>query len=134
VCSSDLALSLIESVPTSQIMELSNLIGRAKLKIKPGDNQSGQTLADLICRWTVLTISGCSNQMLVGDVTRLDALARRCWYQAVLRGFDPVVMLESYAELYELLRSQNKDAAVVHWENHIVQFSAEAARHLVATP
>ncbi|MFT5784321.1 MAG: DNA-binding GntR family transcriptional regulator, partial [Candidatus Krumholzibacteriia bacterium] len=122
------ALGLTQSIPTSQIMELSNLLGRAKLKINQDPAGSGSLLADLICRWTLLTISGCPNQMLVNDITRLDALARRCWNQAVLLGFDPATMLESYAALYELLRTQNRDAAAVHWENHITQYSSDAAQ------
>ncbi len=126
------ALGLTAAVPASQIMELSNLLGRGRLKLKQDAKANGQVLADLVCRWTVLTISGCTNHMLVSDINRLDALARRCWHQAIRQGFDPTAMLDSYAELYELLRGQNTDAAVVLWENHITQFSAEAARHLVA--
>ena len=44
------ALGLTASVPTSQIMELSNLLGRGKLKLNQDTKANGQVLADLVCR------------------------------------------------------------------------------------
>jgi len=124
------ALAMAQPLPAGQIMELSNLLGRVRIRVsEPGQNQGG-ALADLIYRWCALLINGCPNRMLVTDITRLAALSRRCWQEAVILGFTPAAMLASYGELYELLRTNHPDEAVVHWENHISSFSAEAARHL----
>jgi DNA-binding GntR family transcriptional regulator len=117
-------------VPSGRIMELSNLLGRARLKAgQPGQDQPN-AVAELIVRWSALAIAGCPNRTLVAEVQRLEAWSRRYWYAAVGRGFAPITMLTSYAELYELLRSNRGDAAVTHWAGHIATSAAEAARHL----
>jgi len=124
------ALGMASPVPSMQIMELNNLLGRARIRVsQPGPDQ-GKVVVDLVYRWGTILISGCANAMLVADITRLEALSRRCWLEAVILGFDPVPMLSSYDELYELLRTAHPAEAVVHWENHIAQFSATAAAHL----
>lgn len=128
------AMAMAQPLPTGQIMELNNLLGRARIRVtQPGDNQGG-AVADLIYRWCPLLINGCANKMLVTDILRLEALSRRCWQEAVILGFEPTEMVASYDKLYELLRTNHPDEAAVHWENHIAQFSAEAARHLPTAP
>lgn len=128
------ALDLAHPLPGGRIMELNNLLGRSRIRItQPGEHRSG-AMADLIYRWSALCISSCANKMLVADINRLEALSRRCWQEAVSLGFQPSAMLASYQELYELLRTNHPAEAVVHWENHIARFAAEAARHLPAPP
>lgn len=128
------ALAMAQPLPGSRVMELNNLLGRSRLRVnQPGPDRAG-AVADLIYRWSTLCIAGCSNKMLVTDINRLEALSRRCWREAVILGFEPAPMLTSYEELYELLRTNHPDEAVVHWENHIARFAGEATRHLPARP
>ena len=124
------ALVMAYPLPAGQIMELNNMLGRARIRATESGSRRAGALADLVYRWCTLSISGCPNKMLVTDITRLEALSRRCWHEAVILGFEPNAMLINYDELYELLRTNHPDEAAVHWENHITRFSAEAARHL----
>lgn len=128
------ALAMAAPLPTGQIMEMHNLLGRARIRATQPGKDRGGAVADLVYRWCSLSIGGCPNTMLANDITRLEALSRRCWNEAVILGFEPGPMLDSYNELYELLRNIHPDEAAVHWENHITRFSAEAARHLPTAP
>ncbi len=124
------ALTLAGPLPPGQIMELSNLLGRSRMRVaQPGAEQGG-AVAELIHRWCPLLIGGCSNKLLVTDIMRLETLSRRCWREAVSQGFEPSPMVASYEQLYEMLRTNHTAEAAEHWEKHIAQFSAEAARHL----
>ena len=128
------ALDLAQPLPGGLIMELNNLLGRSRIRVsQPGEQRPG-AMADLICRWSALCISRCANKMLVADINRLEALSRRCWQEAISLGFEPEAMLAGYEEIYELLRTNHPAEAVVHWENHITRFAAEAARHLPTPP
>ncbi len=128
------ALALAQPLPAGQVMELNNLLGRARIRVtKPGKDRAG-ALADLVYRWSALTINGCANKMLVTDINRFEALSRRSWHEATVLGFETGEMLTSYEELYELLRTNHADEAIVHWGNHLSRFSAEAARHLPEAP
>jgi len=124
------ALTMAHPLPTAQIMELNNLLGRGRIRVAQPGSEQGGALADLIYRWCPLLINGCSNKILVTDILRLEALSRRYWQEAVILGFEPAAMITSYNQMYELLRTNHPDEAAVHWENHILQFSEEAARHL----
>lgn len=128
------ALGLACPLPPGQIMELNNLLGRARIRVGQVGQDQGGALGDLIYRWTALVTSGCPNRMLVEDIIRLEALSRRCWAAAVTAGFDPAAMLGGFGELYELLRTNRPDDAVAHWRDHIARFSTEAARHLAEVP
>ncbi len=128
------ALSMAQPLPGGRVMELNNLLGRSRLRVsQPGPDRGG-AVADLIYRWSALCVAGCSNQMLVAEIGRLEALSRRCWQEAVILGFEPGGLLAGYDELYELLRTDHPAEAVVNWENLIGRFAAEAARHLPAPP
>jgi DNA-binding GntR family transcriptional regulator len=126
------ALSLSLPLPTGQIMELNNLLGRARLRASEPGAQQATALAELVHRWSGLCLGGCQNRMLAGEVGRLEALSRRSWYAAVKSGFAPAEMVAGYGELYEMLRGQQAQAAVARWEHHLGRFAAEAARHLPA--
>jgi len=126
------ALSLAQPLPTARIMELNNLLGRARMRVtQPGPEQGG-AVADLVFRWSYLSVAGCPNQVLMADVNRLEALSRRYWREAVAHSFAPDAMLASYSELYDLLRTNQLDQAVEHWARHLARFAAEAALRLPA--
>ena len=124
------ALSLALPLAAGQIMELNNLLGRSRLQVSETGKNRSKALADLIFRWSTLCTHGCPNKMLVADVTRLKALAKRYWYEASKCGFDPTAMVASYTQLYEMLRAKQPQAATEHWEEHISRYATEAARHL----
>ncbi len=124
------ALSLALPLPSARVMELNNLLGRARMRVLQSGPEQGGALAELVFRWSFLSIAGCPNQILVADVNRLDALSRRYWSETVTRGFEPGPLLASCDELYELLRTNQGDQAVDHWTRHLARFASEAARHL----
>lgn len=124
------ALSLAQPLASARIMELNNLLGRARMRVsQPGPDQGG-AVADLVFRWSFLSVAGCSNQVLLADVNRLEALSRRYWREAVARGFTPGEMLASFSELYDLLRTNQPEQAVTHWARHLVRFASAAAPRL----
>jgi len=128
------ALVVSLQLPAGRIMELNNLLGRARISATQPGGERGAALADLIYRWSALLTAACPNAMLAADINRLEALARRYWNEAVILGFEPGDLLAGYGELYELLRTGHLDEGAVHWENLITRFSAEAARHLPGDP
>ncbi len=129
-----LALALSFPLPPGRIMELNNQLGRARIRAeKPGAERPG-TLVAMIHPYSRLILGTCSNHLLTADIARLDALARRYWYEAAAMGFRPTDYLQSHAELYELLRKDLREEAVHFWRGHIERFSAEAARHLPKPP
>ncbi len=119
------ALSVTGPPTPGRLMELGNLLGRARL---PG-NQA-LPLADTIFRWTWLLIEDCPNSLLRSDVLRLEGLARRYWRAAVDTGLDSGPILQSFAELYEMLRGKKMDEAQAGWTDHIGQFSGQALSFL----
>lgn len=124
------ALAPALPLAAGRIMELSNLLGRARLKaVQTGPDQPA-VWAAFVSRWTTLSIAGCPNRFLVHEVQRLEAWSQRSRYTAVERGFAPNKALDGYAELYELLRADRGDEAAAHWSDRIAADAAETARHL----
>jgi len=129
-----IALSLSFPLPPGRIMELHNQLGRARLKTaQPGPDRP-TALVGFVYRFSRLLLGTCRNNLLNKDIARLDGLARRHWFEAVVMGFDPAEYFQSHDELYELLRKDLREEAVHHWRGHIERFSAEAARHLPNPP
>ena len=128
------ALGMLGELPGPRVMELNNLLGRARLRVtRPGPERAG-AVADLVHRWGALCVAGCPNRLLAADIARLDALSRRYWHEAVVLDYDPAPLLAGYEELYDLLRERRTDAAVVAWENLIAHQASEAARVLPTVP
>ncbi len=127
-----LALGLALPAPPNRVMELQNVLQRAKLRNREKLAEQAAALADLEFRWTHLLLGACPNRTLSEDILRLDGLARRYWREAVLRGFDCSGVFESLGAIYELVRTDQREAAAGRWGEHIVEFGREAARHLPA--
>lgn len=108
-----------------QLMELSNLLGRARIQ---GDTPHG--FGELVWRWSGLAVRICSNPRLVQDVQRLETMARRYWQATAANGLDTTAVIASLAEIYEDLRSGRMTEAGETWRRHIVRFTAEAVRIL----
>ena len=129
-----LALSLSFPLPPGRIMELHNQLGRARLRAKTPGPERIDAVIDMIHPYSRLMLGSCSNSLLAADIARLDGLARRYWHEAAVMGFDPTDYFLSHEELYELLRKDQQEEAVLFWRGHIERFTAEASRHLPNPP
>ena len=118
---SPVALDFTGPPAPGRLMELGNLLGRARLP-----RGQGLTLDEAIFRWTWLLVEDCPNALLRAEVLRLDGLARRYWRTASEKGLDPAPLLQSYAAIYELLRAKKMAEAKGSWLNHIRQFGGQA--------
>ncbi|MBU8871013.1 MAG: GntR family transcriptional regulator [Gemmatimonadales bacterium] len=119
------ALSVTPPPPPGRLMELGNLFSRARL---PG----GQALplGDVVFRFTWLLVEDCPNPLLRSDVLRLEGLARRYWRIAVEAGLESEPILQSFAEIYEMLRVKQLVEAQAKWTDHIERFGIQAVSFL----
>lgn len=124
-----LALANSPAVP-HRLMELQNLLGRARLRLPAAPAERAADLAPLSQRWSGLLLEGCANRTLASDVARLEALAVRGWREALRRGFDPAAQLASWNALYELVRANRRDEAAAAWGRHLEQYGIAAAAFL----
>lgn len=119
------ALSLGGPPAPSRLMELANLLGRARLP-----RGQGLALDEALVRWTWLLVDDCPNRLLRAEVLRLDGLARRYWRAAAQNGLEAEPLFGSLATIYELLRTKKLVDAQAAWLDHIGRFTA-AAKSLV---
>jgi DNA-binding GntR family transcriptional regulator len=129
-----LALGASFPIPPRRIMELQNLLSRARRKAVEGSPDRAGAMVDLVYGWSHLIMGSCPNGMMARDILRLDGLARRYWHEAVVLDFDPTGFFDSLQEFYELLRTDKREEAVSFWRGHIERFSREAARDLPTRP
>lgn len=124
-----LALALTPAQPP-RLMDLQNLVGRARMRLGASPAERAPDLAPLSQRWSQLLIDGCANRTLQMDIARLEALSVRGWREALRRGFDPTAQISSWQALYEQLRAGQRDLAAVAWGRHLENCGLEAARQL----
>lgn len=125
-----LALERSALPDASRLMELQNLVGRARVRaIVPGPERE-EVLGGLAHRWSALVVGTCSNAVLVGDIARLETLAVRYWRAAALGELDAGELLASYEQMYGLLRQGGRDEAARLWSEHISHFASRATRAL----
>lgn len=119
------ALSLTGPPAPGRLMELGNLLGRARL---PGDQ--ALPLPEAVFRWSWLLVEDCPNRLLRAEVLRLEGLARRYWRTAVEGGLETGPLLQSLAAIYELLRAKKLAEAQNAWVEHIGLFTGKARSFL----
>lgn len=124
-----LALSLASPAP-ARMMDLQNLVGRARLRLGASPADRAADLAPLSQRWSQLLLESCANRTLQRDVARLEALSVRSWREALKRGFDPAAQVDSWQALYEQVRAGQRDTAAAAWGRHLESFGAAAAAFL----
>lgn len=124
-----LALSLASPAP-ARMMDLQNLVGRARLRLGAAPADRAPDLAPLSQRWSQLLLESCANRTLQRDVARLEALSVRSWREALKRGFDPAAQVDSWQALYEQVRAGQRDTAAAAWGRHLESFGAAAAAFL----
>lgn len=121
-----LALSLSAPAP-ARLMELQNLVGRARLRLGAAPADRAADLAPLSQRWSQVLLETCANRTLQRDIARLEALSVRSWREALRLGFDPAAQVDSWQALYELVRTGRRDEAAGAWGHHLATFGAAAA-------
>lgn len=124
-----LALAITSPAP-HRLMDLQNLVGRARLRLGASPAERAADLAPLSQRWSALLLDGCPNRTLQQDISRLEALAVRSWREALRLGFDATVQVNSWQSLYEQVRNGEREAAAAAWGRHLETFGAEASRYL----
>ncbi len=128
------ALALVLPLASDQLLELSNQLSRARVRLgKTGNGaEAGMALAGLVFAWSDNLLRSCPNPVLAADIRRLEGLAARYWFAAGSSGMATAELLDSLAGLYELVRQGQGDRACQVWESHIGKFGARAAAHLSA--
>jgi DNA-binding GntR family transcriptional regulator len=123
---SPLALSRTTPAP-ARLMDLQNLVGRARLRLGAAPAERAADLAPLSQRWSQLLLETCPNRTLLSDIARLEALSVRDWREALRRGFDATEQVDSWQSIYELVRAGRRDDAATAWGRHLERFGPQAA-------
>lgn len=104
----------ISPLPAAQrLMEMQNLLGRAKLKL--GGPAAAVTTARLLPSWATQTFAGCANDLLRREILRLESLGARYWRVAVEAGYDAAAVLANLEDVYTLMRGKKREAVVAAW-------------------
>lgn len=127
------ALSGANTLSPQTVMELNNLVNRARMKMgrEPVWPEQAEALTLLVFQWSELIMSHSRNQMLRTEIQRLQALSSRYWYAVARRGFPFEDLLASYTQFYELLRSGRTDDAGSLWEDQTNYFTVAASNILM---
>lgn len=121
-----LALSQTTPAP-ARLMDLQNLVGRARLRLGAAPAERAADLAPLSQRWSQYLLEACPNRTLLNDIARLEALSVRAWREALRLGFDATPQVDSWQALYELVRAGKLDDAAGAWGRHLERFGPQAA-------
>ncbi len=127
------ALSQASTLNPQTVMELNNLVNRARMKMgreMVGVDQA-QALTMLLYQWSELLMGHVPNQMLKAEISRLQGLASRYWYVVAQRTFPFEDLLASYSQFYELLRSGRTEDAGGLWQDQTHYFMQVAANLLL---
>ena len=126
------ALALDTSpIPASRhMMELQNLLGRARLAAAGDVADAASVTAGVLSAWASRVYEGCPNPSLYADILRCEALTARYWHEAVTHGFRPGTLLASLEDLLAALRGGRRTEAAVAWPAQRIEVTEEAARAL----
>ncbi len=127
------ALSQANTLSPQTVMELNNLVNRARLKMgrEPMWPEQAEALTVLIGGWSELLMSHGRSQMLQEEISRLQGLSSRYWYAVARQGFPFEDLLASYTQFYELLRSGRTEDACGLWEDQTNYFAVAATNILM---
>lgn len=126
------ALQLAMPLASDQLLELSNQLNRARVRLGKTvvGAEAGMALAQLVFSWSEAMVRACPNPLLLADIRRLEGLAARYWFAAGAGGLPSDQLLESLAGIYELVRQGNRERACQAWATHIEKFGEQAAGQL----
>jgi DNA-binding GntR family transcriptional regulator len=95
-----------------RVMEMQNLLQRARLSAAGGGERAAGAAAVLLPGFASLMHAGCTNLALQQDVLRLHALCARYWHAAVMAGFQAAHVAEYAEALYSDVQARRSaDAA-----------------------
>lgn len=106
-----LALELSPDLSGGRVMELQNLLQRAKLTFAQPGPRAAAAAAGLLPGCASLLLAACPNRTLATEVLRLEALGARYWHAAVAAGFDPGTPLAYAERLYAEIQGRRRHAA-----------------------
>ena len=106
-----LAVELSPDLSGGRVMDMQNLLQRAKLAMNQPGPRAAAAAAGLLPGFAALMLAGCPNRPLVRDVLRLEALGERYWHAAVTGGFAAGPIL-AYAEgIYAEIQGRRRQGA-----------------------
>ena len=118
-------------VPSSRhMMELQNLLGRARLASAGAPPEAASVTAGLLSAWSTVAYAACPNPSLLADLLRCEALCARYWHASVLEGYRPARLLRGLEDLLAALRTENRRDAATVWAVVRAEAVEEAAGHL----
>ena len=106
-----LALELSPELSGGRVMDMQNLLQRAKLTVNQPGPRATAAAAGLLPGCAAMMVAGCPNASLVGDVLRLEALGERYWHAAVAGGFAPGPILAYAERIYAEIQGRRRQAA-----------------------
>lgn len=123
------ALALdVSPVPASRhMMEMQNLLGRARLAAAGDVEDAASVTAGLPGAWAAQAYAGCPNPSLTADILRCEALSARYWHAAVMNGFRPGMLLAGLEDLLTAIRGGKRAEAAVAWPTRRIEVTAVAA-------
>ena len=119
------ALANCSPLSPQTVMELNNLVNRARMKmgrelVWP---QQAEALSMLVFQWSELIMNHLGNLILQSEIRRLQGLSSRYWYAVARSGFPFEDLLASYNQFYELLRSGRTVDACGIWADQTSYFT-----------
>ena len=106
-----LALELSPELSGGRVMELQNLLQRARMAAGPGGPRGAAAAAGLLPGFAAVIFAACPNVPLARDVLRLEALTARYWFAAVMAGFAPDPLLDHAQAVYGELQGRRRERA-----------------------
>ncbi len=106
-----LALEVSPDLSGARVMDMQNLLQRAKLSANQTGPRSAAAAAGLLPGVAALMLAGCPNASLVRDVLRLEALGERYWFAAVAGGFGSGPILAYAERIYAEIQGRRRQGA-----------------------
>lgn len=127
------ALAQSSTLSPQTVMELNNLVNRARMKMgrEPVWPEQAEALTVLVFQWSELLLSQTRSKMLQTEILRLQGLSSRYWYAVSRQGFPFEDLLASYTQFYELLRSGRTVDAGGLWLDQTNYFTTAATNILM---
>lgn len=120
----------IESGPdlsSGRVMELHNLLNRAKLATTRPAPAPAAAVAALRPAWTAGVVAACPGDHLRRDVIRCEALCARYWYAAVAAGFAADAVLSQVRAEYAEFQGRRRLAAAALIRDSLCGLADQAA-------
>ncbi|MFN2370215.1 MAG: GntR family transcriptional regulator [Candidatus Krumholzibacteriia bacterium] len=122
-----LALELGPDLPGGRVMELQNLLQRAKLSVSQPGPRAAAAVAGLPSGFAVVLLAACPNRTLATDVLRLEALTARYWHAAVTAGLATGPLMAYAEELYADIQGRRRTAAAALVAEKLFALADQAA-------